>query len=90
MNALEESLRKDVDEFNSYKLIPYTLDFKQILEHTDNEWDPYGTYTIFFEEKPYEPICSELSLKELDTALFAIYEFHNVLNYIKNGKYLDE
>lgn len=90
MNTLIKSLQKDVDEFNSYKLIPYTLAFEQILEHTDGEWDPYGSYKIFFKEKPNESICSELSLNELDIALYAIYEFHNVLNYIKNGKYLDE
>ncbi len=90
MNTLEEALRQDVTEFNSFKLIPYTLDFEQILEHTDGEWDLYGSYRIFFKEKPNESICNELSLRELNIALFAIYEFHNVINFIKYGKYLDE
>lgn len=90
MNTLEEALRQDVNEINQSKLIPYTLDFEQILEHNDGEWDPYGSYRIFFKEKPNESIINELSLGGLDIAIAAIYGFIEVTNYIKYGKYLNE
>lgn len=44
-------------------------------ERTDPCPDFYGMYRLLFEEKPYEPIGTEMTVNELDIVLCALINF---------------
>lgn len=62
------------------------LKYPMIIEESDysnDEFDERGTFSIYYKGFPDERIVSNLSPKEIDVAVYAIYQMFETLEYIK-------
>lgn len=74
----------ELDELYSKGYLKYPIVIEYIDHHWDGEFDPYGTYRLYYKDHPYETIVGELSVEEVDIVVAGIYGIFDTLNYIKN------
>lgn len=73
----------ELDELYEKGYLKYPIVIEQVTEHWDGEYDPYGTYRLYYKGFPRESIISELSEQEVDVVTAGIYGIFNTLNYVR-------
>ena len=83
------ALLNDVEEINNNSTKSLYIDWQDYHneyspERTDPCPDYYGLFTLRFEKNPYETVGDEMTIHEIENALFVLINFEEFLSNYKS------